>query len=96
MLYLPSTDQHMDHCDMLEKCLGWGLEDIKVCPTTSRCEVRITPALPALPALWVSETEDEVTCKSPPLSCLDLPPHTGAPHSEPVLRTVNNFELLAL
>lgn len=49
----------MDHCNMVEKSLDWGLEDlIKVCPGSSHWEVGIIPALPALPALWVSETED--------------------------------------
>ena len=50
----------MNHCDMVEKSLDWGLEDlIKVCPGTSHCEKWVIPASPALPALWMTvETND--------------------------------------
>lgn len=40
MLYFPSTNKYLNQCDMVEKRLDLGLEDlIKVCPGTNLCEV---------------------------------------------------------
>lgn len=47
--------KYTNQCDMVGKLLDLGLEDLtKVCPSTSLCEVGKIPALPTLPAWWMT------------------------------------------
>lgn len=71
MLSLPSTNTYLNQCDMAEKPLDLGLEDLsKVRPGTRHCEMGIMPAscMALLP-------KDEVACEGLPSSLSGpLPP----------------------